>query len=1061
MTVGQIALGIVGAVVGYFTGGAGWYLVGAVMVGAAAGVAVGGMIDPASSDVPSPGSPEMSELDVPSIDEGVPIYDLLGTSRCVGEIFWYGLDKTVPIIEKQKSGKGGGKSTKQVVGYKYYLSWAQGICLGPVDTLFTVLRDEEVMWAGELDRPVSGGEETITIGEMGSMTLYFGTDDQVASSKIGGEVGANVNPSYRGLCYAFFDNCFIGNFNRAPRMRFIIQKRPSYGFNASHEIGDYDYNPAHAIYHILTSPYYVGFPTTWINESSFSDFADGLHTEDHGLSLLYTRQEPALRSLEGILTHVGAVMKYGIDGKFHLHALRADDPILDLPEVTQDTFLEPMVLERKGWPDVVNEVQVQHHVRYNILEQEPTVYYDPNDDFTGEDGSAPDTGKWTQMYGTHADIQGNRMHTNTAEYSGVTSVCEFVGDFDFQVDYDYSQYTLVVPNSSAYNILLRIYEDAQNYAAVIIGYIGAGGPAMEFAWNSAVGGSHQSGLSLPAAQIGKLRMVRTGTTLYCYVWANLIDTAWRLVHTRTGFNTENVRPRLYSSPGGTYQPEFDVYWDNFTVNSPISSTVNCSVPPDDPFALNIRRAAVTADDRGTAEIHGRAITKSVQLIGFGSTENANWAAERAVRRAAYPFAEGQLTTNRYLFKYEIGDLFRLSDSEHNISNMACRVMQIAEGPLESETISVGFMEEPDYVTQSATLAEMTSYGSKRGYDLEALTHVDMIEAPYIISGYDIRLLPLASRENGKEVGYEIYYSIDGGASYQFLDDITYYAIYGELVSELSIDVLTLDKVTGFEVDFYFDEDASLLETVTRAEMFNNQNMAVLGDEILNFETVTPDGVVEGRYKIDGLNRGRIDSIRKTWPASTPIWVVGTTAIQVVADPAFLKGASLKFKMVPYNAHSIGDISEAIEVDYDIVGRARAPYVPGNFNKSGKSTGPLTYGKDVYLTWDPRVRGLDAGVSDPDSVIDYAATHEGKFEVKVYDSGDTLVRTATEINEHNWTYTEAMNLADNVSLESTLTFQLDNYIVAGGVTYTNIHSRTMEVNLVSSTTTTTTTTTTTV
>ena len=110
MTTGQIVLGLVGAVVGYMTGGAGWYLVGAVMMGAAAGVAAGSVIDPATSDMPTPGSPEMQELDIPSIEEGVPINDVLGTTRLSGQIFWYGQNKTKEI--KQESGgggKGGGK----------------------------------------------------------------------------------------------------------------------------------------------------------------------------------------------------------------------------------------------------------------------------------------------------------------------------------------------------------------------------------------------------------------------------------------------------------------------------------------------------------------------------------------------------------------------------------------------------------------------------------------------------------------------------------------------------------------------------------------------------------------------------------------------------------------------------------------------------------------------------------------------------------------------------------------------------------------------------------------
>jgi hypothetical protein len=475
-------------------------------------------------------------------------------------------------------------------------------------------------------------------------------------------------------------------------------------------------------------------------------------------------------------------------------------------------------------------------------------------------------------------------------------------------------------------------------------------------------------------------------------------------------------------------------------------------------ALNIRRSAVTADDRGTAEIHGRAVTKSVQLMMYGSKENAGWAADRAIRRAAYPFAEGKAIINRSAFKYEVGDLFKLSDSEHNISNMVCRVMDIGEGNLSKEDISITFMEEPDYMTSSATLAAVTTEGSRREYGLEPLTETDIMEAPYSLVGEEIVLLPLAGRKVGTEVGYEIYYSIDGGTSYSYLDDAVYYANHGSLVGSLNIEALTLEKELTFEVDASFDDDFSEIETITRTDMLNNGNLSLLGTEIINFETITPDSVTEGRYEISDLSRGRYDSIRQTWSAGEDFWHVGNTSLTLLRDTNFVKGATIYFKFVPYNAHFVGDIADATAFSYTIVGRAFAPYVVENLRASGKGR-HATYGKDIYLTWSPRVRGADAGINNPDEVIDSSPTHEGYFEVAVKNGLGSTVRTATSLSAYYWEYSQAMNEADNGSLEDELTFQVDNYKSDTGVRYDNIHSRTLVVSRISSTTTTTTVTTT--
>jgi hypothetical protein len=1302
MTTGQIVLGVVGAVAGYFTGGAGF-----ILMGAALGYAAGTYIDPATSDMPSPGTPQMHELDVPTIEEGMAVFDLLGTSRVIGHIFWYGKARTKAIKEKQGGGKGGGKSKKVTVGYEYYLSWAQGIILGELDTLWTVLRDEEVVWSGELNKPESGGEETITLEGMGSMTLYFGTNDQTQNSVMAAEEGTSVTPTYRGLCYAFFDDCFIGSYNRAPRIRFVLTKRPSYAFNFSESIGTYDYNPAHAIYHVLTHHQYVGFPTTWVNEESFSTFAD-LFTgeyEQHGLSMLLSRQEGALRTIESVLTHAGAVLRYGIDGKFHLHALRAYEDISSLPSITQDDFTEPLAFERKGWTEVANEVQVQHHERYDMDAGVVAVTgeYDPEDTF--EYTGTPDTEKWVVMFAEGiSDTDGSNVPTVTAAgltWAGALIVgSEYeqhrvnslwcmedtynVADFTISTRVDFATISSAGTNDTDYidvfrfgfadtkwsaesdfyvytcirlyrNDRITIYHKSKNlisdeyeldeddfpiwlrltrkrnlpswiyftfgfnkgsgwmnaedgtedsgdwsasyesprhvyasyqfstipsgsgvttatidcsaepfYAPVATSgmicydasaysdsfYGDDGDPPDVNKWTiieegdeTALNGYFQGALSvyLDASPVGveQVARLRSNITLegdfsitcnhrgidngrsdnqtqetrgVIVVWDLSTMDGWAVGLSRKPgtyipapftnhwdiqagtwimltnqkqqtaqftYGLRRVGSTMYTSVGGSSWREsaytcdkdlvFEFYeWSSVECNQSAIHTEVYSVTftGDDNYcttlvpqtALNIRRSAVTADDRGTAEIHGRAVTRSVQLMMYGTKENANWAADRAARRAAYPFAEGNATVNRNAFKYEVGDLFRLSDSEHNISNMVCRAMNIGEGDINKEDITISFMEEPDYVTSSATLAAVTTEGSARDFGLDVLTEMDIIEAPYSLVGEEIVLIPLAGRKKGTEVGYEIWMSIDGGTSYSYLDDATYYASHGTLVAELNVQALTLEKELTFEIDASFDDDFSEIETITRTEMLNNGNLSLLGTEILNFETITPDAVTEGRYEISNLSRGRFDSIRQTWAADEDFWHVGTTSLKLLRDTAFVKGAVLYFKYIPYNEHFIGELSEATAISYTIVGRAFAPYVVENFRASGKGGHPV-YGKDIYLTWSPRVRGVDAGINNPDEVIDASPTHEGYFEVVVKNAVGTTVRTATSLSAYNWEYSQTMNESDNGSLEDELTFQVDNYKSDTGVRYDNIHSRTLVVERISSTTTTTTVTTT--
>jgi hypothetical protein len=91
-----------------------------------------------------------------------------------------------------------------------------------------------------------------------------------------------------------------------------------------------------------------------------------------------------------------------------------------------------------------------------------------------------------------------------------------------------------------------------------------------------------------------------------------------------------------------------------------------------------------------------------------------------------------------------------------------------------------------------------------------------------------------------------------------------------------------------------------------------------------------------------------------------------------------------------------------------------------------------YDTDIILTWSPRYRGKGAGIGIPGVVL-AESDREGLFEIEVWVNA-VNVRTTTAINAATWTYTAAMNTADNGSLASSVVFKLLNYRAEGGITY---------------------------
>ncbi len=267
MTTGNIIGGIIGAVVGWFAGGP----MGA-FVGFSIGMGIGGIIDPFTPDSPAPGDPA-SELDVMTSVEGLPMADVLGTAKMSGNLLTYGNNWRKTITEEVETGIF--SSEEQVVGYQWYLSWAMGFCIGPIDTLYTVYFDEDVVWSGNLalsdatngeasiilssgDRNIWADVEDEDSGELidfeneiilarqirdqgtyiGVMTFYFGTPTQVVNTNMtefmvdeGVIDDATWAIPYRNQCYGYMHNCVIGTYNRCPSIKVVVRKAPNCSFD--------------------------------------------------------------------------------------------------------------------------------------------------------------------------------------------------------------------------------------------------------------------------------------------------------------------------------------------------------------------------------------------------------------------------------------------------------------------------------------------------------------------------------------------------------------------------------------------------------------------------------------------------------------------------------------------------------------------------------------------------------------------------------------------------------------------------------------------------------------
>jgi len=454
--------------------------------------------------------------------------------------------------------------------------------------------------------------------------------------------------------------------------------------------------------------------------------------------------------------------------------------------------------------------------------------------------------------------------------------------------------------------------------------------------------------------------------------------------------------------------------------------------------VNYKESIVSSDDIANKEIQNKVVEETFQLPLVQKIEQATLITDRLIQTKAYPLARINLVLNRKAARFQRGDLFKLTYSPYSITNMIVRVLEVKEENLESENILLSVIEDINYLSTNIDTDNEDLIGSVGTTErpttqfVEPLINITIQEAPYVISGNEVGVLPIASRITGSELGYQVYISIDDGVSYSLIDSVPSFTPSGTLVAEYPNTTKTIDDEVGFQIDST-DPDIDNLATITRASLFLDDNLAIINDEIIAFQTIIPHPVTDDRYIISGVYRGRFDSEQETHALGSTFYYLSDSNSKFVQSPRIVPGAVLKFKFVPYSSF-VGNIADATAIDYTVTGRSRKPYRPINLRANSILVHP-TYSTDIVLDWDPRLRTEGAGIGLADSITDASPTYEGLFEVKVYVS-DVLVRTTTAIDALTWTYTSSMNTSDNGALADEVVFTLSNYRTENNYVYSS-------------------------
>lgn len=201
-------------------------------------------------------------------------------------------------------------------------------------------------------------------------------------------------------------------------------------------------------------------------------------------------------------------------------------------------------------------------------------FIEADDDFTGTNGDPPNPHRWEEIRNDNdsASIQSNKLNFQASgdnNYKGIYySNFTISGDFSIQIDYDITSFTQPTDGNSRAAGLVAYEDGGSKYAIIYRSHTAA-----------AINGYESLSDTIGTDQFtrndssGKLRLVRTGSTIVCYYdtgsqWEWNGNTSGRTLH--TNFSGAIYVRLLFEQENNT---TMNTNMDNFTVNY---GTVDCA-----------------------------------------------------------------------------------------------------------------------------------------------------------------------------------------------------------------------------------------------------------------------------------------------------------------------------------------------------------------------------------------------------------------------------------------------------------------------------------------------------
>jgi len=358
---------------------------------------------------------------------------------------------------------------------------------------------------------------------------------------------------------------------------------------------------------------------------------------------------------------------------------------------------------------------------------------------------------------------------------------------------------------------------------------------------------------------------------------------------------------------------------------------------------------------------------------------------------------------------DVGDVINVTKNNGDIEKV-----KVEKTSFNKNSIDIQASSFEKTIYQNLVTADYTSSGKTETSNFAVQSLVEILDIPAInlddLNAPKLKFAIAGSNANWK--GAEILYSALGD-DYRSLGSIQASSVMGNVTTDiLDTNLFIWDEINEIEVVL----QSGGLQSVTADSVLNGSNLALIGDELIQFREA--EFLSENTYKLTGILRARFGTEDKTTHSAGERFILLNELIFNADMPTNLIGQDIDLKIVSFGQ----DINLVDPITITYAAENLKPFSPVSVN-ADKATD-----NDINISWVRRSREGFIWRDFIDTPLNEAAE---QYIVEIINVSDQVIRSIAVEGDEAYDYTEAEQIADFGSSQSSVEIRLSQLSQTAG------------------------------